>query len=383
KNNKLSLLSSLIESSIRILKDIRDISPPHQITLRLVDFLLRYHEKVKSKVDANYSSENWTDNRIRNSSSPLVSPLKSQGQMISRSNSVSPKPFQRSKTLTDLNSNSSNRRGVSLLPGRLVKSRSTIFNSVEVIEQTLRLASTLLPPSVCYTIAYFSSALINIYCCIGEDISTRDFYPLCNPEHLSKLMTPVLFPTDSERTKTGPNTNRMELLLVVLFNSSPTQNVHPPKLLQDLIDLSNPPSSLKEIKENAKNSKKLNEAKSTIPMKSALSRLNVQSPSLSSSSPGPLKATHPESTPKISAGNNKNATSTIDLISELATKKGLMNLLNSILVDQSIDLKTKYGYLTQFRQNHSEIFLKRFTNKETADAYMDRMLRKVSENSKN
>lgn len=58
-------------------------------------------------------------------------------------------------------------------------------------------------------------------------------------------MTPVLFPTDSERTKTGPDTNRMELLLVVLFSSSPTQNVHPPKLLQDLVDLSTPPSSLK------------------------------------------------------------------------------------------------------------------------------------------
>lgn len=93
--------------------------------------------------------------------------------------------FRRSKTLTDLNSNLSNRRGVSLLPGRLVKSRSTIFNSVEVIEQTLRLASTLLPPNVCYTIAYFSSALINIYCCIGEDISTGDFYPLCNPDYVS------------------------------------------------------------------------------------------------------------------------------------------------------------------------------------------------------
>lgn len=28
---------------------------------------LGYHEKIKSKVDANYSPENWTDNRIRNS----------------------------------------------------------------------------------------------------------------------------------------------------------------------------------------------------------------------------------------------------------------------------------------------------------------------------
>ncbi|KAM3185540.1 hypothetical protein ACTXT7_006147 [Hymenolepis weldensis] len=389
KDNRLSLLSSLIESSIRILKDIGDISPPHQITLRLVDFLLRYHEKIipigislKIPRTNDLSSQFGLSQAFsQNRSSILLSLIKALPIVVAYHKNA------RSKTLTDLNSNSSNRRGVSLLPGRLVKSRSTIFNSVEVIEQTLRLVSTLLPPNVCYTIAYFSSALINIYCCIGEDISTRDFYPLCNPEYLSKLMTPVLFPTDSERTKTGPDTNRLELLLVILFSSSPTQNVHPPKLLQDLVDLSNPPSSLKQpkkIKENAKNSKKLNETKSSILMKSALSRLNVQSPSLSPSSPRPLKAIHPESTPKISAGsNNKNATSSIDLISELATKKGLMNLLNSILVDQSIDLKTKYGYLTQFRQNHSEIFLKRFTNKETADAYMDRMLRKVSESSKN
>nr|CDS29296.1 conserved hypothetical protein [Hymenolepis microstoma] len=379
KDNRLILLSSLIESSLETLKDFRDVSPPHQITLRFVDFLLHYHEKVKSKVDA-FFPETLTENRSRNSSSPMNSPLKSHGQTIPRSNSVSPKPFQRSKTLIDLNFNSANRRGVSLLPGRLVKSRSTVFNSIEVIEQALRLASILLPPKVCYTVAYLSSALINIYFCIGGDISTQDFYPLYSPEYLSKLVTSALLPKASERTDMDTDANSMESLLLILF-SSHAQNVHPPKLLQDLIDLSNLPSSLKK---NAEIGKKVNEVKSPIPLKSAMSRLNIQSPFLSSSSSRPLKAIHSESTPKISTGDtNKNVMSSIDLISELATKKGLMNLLNSILVDQSIDLKTKYGYLTQFRQNHSEIFLKRFTNKETADAYMDRMLRKVNETSKN
>ncbi|VDO03635.1 unnamed protein product [Rodentolepis nana] len=382
KDNRLVLLSSLIESSLQILKGFGDISPPHQMTLRLVDFLLRYHEKVKSKGDA-FSSEVLTVNRVRHSSSPMNSPLKSHGQTVSRSSSVSPKPFQRSKTLIDLNFNSANRRGVSLLPGRLVKSRSAVFNSIEMIEQTLRLASILLPPKICYTIAYFSSALINIYFCVGGDVSTQDFYPLCNPEYLSSSVTSVLFTKTSERTEMNTGSNIMESLLLILF-SSRAQDVYPPKLLQDLIDLSNPPSSLKKIKENIEVDKQVNEVKSPIPLKSAMSHLNIQSPSLSSSSSKPLKAIHSESTPKMSTGdNNKNVTSSIDLISELATKKGLMNLLNSILVDQSIDLKTKYGYLTQFRQNHSEIFLKRFTNQETADAYMDRMLRKVNENSKN
>lgn len=66
-----------------------------------------------------------------------------------------------------------------------MKSRSTIFNSVEMNERALRLATTLLPPNVCYIIAYLTSALNNIQYSVGEDISTQDFFPLSSPDYVS------------------------------------------------------------------------------------------------------------------------------------------------------------------------------------------------------
>lgn len=94
--------------------------------------------------------------------------------------------FSRSKTLNNFSSAAIPRRGVSLLPGRLVKSRSVTFNSTEVIERSLRLATALLHPKICYIIAYLSSALVE--CSVVDD--DLDL-PLCSPEYVRFCCTLV------------------------------------------------------------------------------------------------------------------------------------------------------------------------------------------------
>ncbi|KAM7543235.1 hypothetical protein Aperf_G00000004634 [Anoplocephala perfoliata] len=371
KENKISLLSRLIKSSIQILKGFSGFSPPHANTVRLFEFLLRRLDEAKSKADASYPSSALPDCRFK--PSKLGSSQKPTESALSRSNSVSPKPFQRSKTLADFNSISTNRRGTSLLPRRLVKSRSTIFNSVELSEQSLRLATTLLPPNVCYIIAYLTSALYNIQYCVGEDISTKDFSPLSSPDYLSSLMASILFPSDSEKTRPSSDTNWMETLLLALFSSSPSQNIHPPELLRDLVNLSNLPSPLKETEKHTETVKK--EGAHSTSLHSSFARLEIEDPPPSSAS-GLARVEH------IAETGRNTSKVTIDLVSELETRKGLMNLLNRILEDQALDPKTKYGYLVQFKRNHSEIFWKRFKNEYAADAYMARLERKIAETTK-
>lgn len=75
-------------------------------------------------------------------------------------------------------------------------------------------------------------------------------------------------------------------------------------------------------------------------MHSALVRLNIES-SLSSSTSDPIPVE------RVSESGRSSSRVTVDLVSELETRKGLMNLLNHILEDRSLDPKTKYGYLMQ------------------------------------
>uniref|UniRef100_A0A5K3FFS1 Rap-GAP domain-containing protein n=1 Tax=Mesocestoides corti TaxID=53468 RepID=A0A5K3FFS1_MESCO len=393
KEDRVIALHALVETMILSLKDSDDFKPLHPHTVSVFKFILSLDEerRIKPKIPPPSA---WFGNRISglppliNKSGRILAGAEPGSNFLRRSLSVSPKSLKRSFTSDDLRSQLQSRAPEP--SGKLRKASSMTRNTICNTERALRLATTLLSPSICYLIASLTAALRSLREG-GEDGL------ICSK--LASHLAPVLFPANSQEATCPPvvvSSDWKEAVLATLFSVDADKCIAPSELVKSIVNLQAPSQTLEApVKQSPSESMRV------APLRSALSRLNINKTSIRGQALPDGSCHHLDSdservicplaskygySPSLVQANTASSlhrsyverSNEPKRLAKLENTCELLRLLNTILDDRAMDPKMKMNCLRQFQAFHGDVFWLRFGNAETADRYFERLNQRIA-----